>query len=202
MLDQFSLTAMAVNYTRAPTQHDPPRLAQTTPPKRLHQPVKPTECRRRPSWGNPIPSQDIIRCNFIQKKHKNLNVIIEKRVQMQGKICMSQDRITLEFHSSERIKAKLCSGSLFLWLRFRFVQEIWGGSEFQAVLFARLLVLHSRSWRADLFHSHPPVGGAAGSVAQVSALFQKKTNQKTKNTTSLGLSVQHSTTHFSFCHFF
>lgn len=83
-----------------------------------------------------------------------------------------------------------------------FVQEIWG-SELQAVLFVRLLVLHSRSWMADLFHSHLPVGGAAGSVARVSALFKiKKQKNKKQNTTSLVLSVQHSTTRFSFCHFF
>lgn len=98
MLDQFSLTAMAVNYTRAQTQHDPLASQRFV----INQTIKTTgsACHTHrmlaPSLlGDRIPSQDIIRCNFLQKKNKNLNVIIEKQVQMQGQICISLDSITL-----------------------------------------------------------------------------------------------------------
>lgn len=57
--------------------------------------------------------------------------------------------------------------------------------------------LQNNDWLA-YFYSHLPVGGVKGAVAQVSALLKTPEKQANKNTTSLVLSVQHSTTQFSF----
>lgn len=80
MLDRFFLTAMAVNYTRAQTQHDPLAsqgfvLNQTINMTGSACHTYRTLASAIPLWGNPIPSQDIIRCNFLQKKTKNKKTI-------------------------------------------------------------------------------------------------------------------------------
>lgn len=121
MLDQFSLTAMAVNYTRAQTQHDP-----LTSQKRFKM-IKDTCSVVALSfcWNDLIHNQLIIRCNFHVnlRSHKDATFYtIENRCKCRGMVCF-QGILAIFPTQSETNMTVLC------YLFLRLLKVVWNPME-------------------------------------------------------------------------